>query len=446
MDRQITPQSKPQQAIEALLSHRIGLDPKVLGTTTLTQAVAQMMAALGFTDPEAYLQHLNRSEVAVEALVEAVVVPETSFFRNVEAFMYLRRHILSTSPPRPWRLLSLPCSTGEEPYSMAINLLDAGVPPEAFQIDGVDVSPKALAKAKQGVYEQYSFRQTPNYSPERHLQQYFCQISPGQYQIDARVRSQVQFYQGNLTQALALKHAAYDVIFCRNVLIYFHDAACDYALGQLYRLLVPDGLLFVGYAETRHIDLNQLTPVKYPQAFAYRKSGQSSTPAAYSTVAQPLQVASRPLQSELTPDMPSNQSATHLAQSPSRPKPTVNDADHRHSDGSWGGQDITSQPQSETIIDVSAIRELADSGSLAAAREHCHHYLNAHPTNAEAYLLLGEIYQAQGVDSQAQTAFQKALYLNPNCEAALLHLALLHEQRGEFALAQRLRLRIKRLL
>ncbi len=428
----------------------MGLNPRSIGTGAIAKGVSHEMRQLGFTQMEAYWRRLQTSEEALDALVSAIVIPETSFFRNPESFAYLRRYVLLEwrAQPRqhPLRVLSIPCSTGEEPYSIAITLLEAGLTPDRFHIDAVDISSKALVRAQQGRYEDYSFRKRALYSPERHIRQYF-QADQGAYRIDARVRSQVRFHQGNLADPRCLiNHAPYDVIFCRNLLIYFHQAARDLALRHLYRLLTTNGLLFVGYAETSQVDLRQFKPIRALQAFVYRKSPkQPAVGSALKTAVtspQPSLLGILPSSShgQSSGDTGSRQSLDWA--NASRPAGEAPPSPITANDPRSGGD----QSALTMASDLEAIRALADGGVLATAVEQCDLYLKDHPASAAAYLLLGEIYQAQGTDDQAEIAFQKALYLNPTCEEALIHLLLLCEEKGDQASAQRLRQRLARLV
>ena len=410
--------STPRQEIMALLSQRIGLNIHSVGKTTIDRAITQTIKLSGLENEASYLRQLKASKVALEKLIEAVVVPETNFFRNPKSFEYLSQHILSlqktSSNHKPLRVLSLPCSTGEEPYSIAITLLEAGLSHTNFQVDGVDISPKALATARQGTYNHYSFRNTGTFSPQHYLDKYFTVTEQGSYQINNLVRSRVKFHPGNLSDAICLpNYASYDIIFCRNLLIYFHQSARARAFYNLYRLLVSNGLLFIGYAETSHIDQRQFTSLCIPQAFVYRKLSQWPSP---TLLASPRGLSSP------------REKTTHpvAAQTNKSKRPSM-----ASSMTPWD--------------DLARIRSLADGGQLSIALEQCDAYLQAHPMSAEAYLLLGEIYHAQGSDERADIAFHRVLYLQPDCVEALTHRLLLCEQRADHTTAQRLRQRLQRL-
>ena len=430
--------------IAALLNQLIGLNETSIGSAGVQRAIAQAMQAAGYGNVEAYWQHLQGSQAAIAALIEAIVVPETSFFRNPESFAFLKRWASQTGRQQaaeaPLRLLSLPCSPGEEPYSIAMTLLEAGLSAEQFQVDALDVSAAALAQAERGVFRAYSFRpgQSVTASLDAIVDRYF-QREGERYRLSDRVRSPVQFRPGNLADPMCLYQTQpYDVVFCRNLLIYFHQVARDRAMRTLHRLLQPSGLLFLGYAETNQIHPDQFESIRYPQAFVYRREAsppaQSKVRSVANSVANPVPTPALPLRPglpvapKLTPDVAKSRSVTPPID------PTLPSAIRP-----------PRLPQPAVQISLSDIRSMADRGELSIAAAQCDRYLHTHPTSAAAYLLLGEIYQGQGSDEAAMQAFRKAIYLDPTCEGALLYLALRYEDQGHLAAAERLRQRIQRL-
>src|SRR6185503_2724728 len=171
------------------------------------------------------------------------------------------------------RLLSVPSSTGEEPYSMAMALLDAGVPSARFQIDAMDVSLHALERAAAAVYGRNSFRGTGTLGRDHHFE-----AAPRGRRVCQRVRRQVRFRHGNLLACpFVPPRDRFDIIFCRNLLIYFDRATQDRTIEQLGALLKPDGLLFVGSSEGGLTLSHGYVSAKLPMAFAFRRP-QSGRP------------------------------------------------------------------------------------------------------------------------------------------------------------------------
>lgn len=432
-----------QLAIEALLKQKTGLDAAVFASDTLTKAVQARMVQCGITERSTYLQQLHQSVQELEALIEAVIVPETWFFRDREPFILLQQIVASDwsrHPGRSLRLLSLPCSTGEEPYSIAIALMEAGLAAHQFHIDAIDISRRSLQRAQQAVYDKHSFRGT-----DPAFQQRYFTHTPAGYALCEAVRQSVHFHQGNVVDlTFAIDNPTYDIIFCRNLLIYFDRLSRERTLQVLDRLLKAQGWLFVGHAETALLPVAQFTPVRHPFAFAYRKAEPARQARALSTgnpavnsiphvvkattqgitpALTPTPIVARPID-RARPPAPAQPDPTLKLRPVTRPHP----------------------PESQTQDGLSTAQVLANQGCLAEAAQQCQTYLNQHPTSADAYVLLGQVYQAMGQEWRAEPCFQKALYLNPKHLEALTHLALLLEQQGDLKRAKTMRQRIQRLI
>lgn len=415
-----------QREIEDLLRDRIGLNPESVGSRSILRAVKKGMRSGKMQGLSDYLISLRASPELFEALVESIVVPETSFFRNRASFVFLRQWVAQEwlqggkIPKRPLRVLSLPCSTGEEPYSIAITLLEEGLELDNFQIDAVDISAAAIAKAKEAVYSPYAFRR----QTYREDDKYFVlgkpegskeQRTTQRYFLESSVREKISFSQGNvLTPGLLADRAPYDIVFCRNLLIYFDQAARDRTNTLLYRLLQPSGLLFVGYAETGLVmpDAYQLVP--YPQTFAYRKKLADGTDIC------------EPQRSQIS--VPS--ATVHVA---------ALEASYR---AKFKNEDAKKRKES---LSLASAQQLADKGDMQQAIVQCDRYLTHHPTDAQAHLLRGELYETAGNSSAAEECFKKAIYLDPQLTAALTHLMLIKEEKQAFEEAAVIRARIHRL-
>jgi chemotaxis protein methyltransferase WspC len=414
-----------QAAIVAFLGYTIGLNSEAIGAETIARAVRHRMAQCGTSDVQAYLDRLQTSAKELHALIDEVIVPETWFFRDQMPFAYLGRYVVAEWFPSHQhgvlRVLSLACSTGEEPYSIAMALLDTGLAPQHFRIEAVDISQKALHWARCAVYGQHSFRGDDLVFRER----YFDHSHEG-YRVCERVRDMVSFIHGNVLDAsLLADQEPYNVIFCRNMLIYFDEPARSRAMKLLDRLLTPGGVLFVGYAETGLFLASGYVPVRYPRAFAYRK--------AEARHAQPRPPRSPSPAQPRTPQGPGQQPASpHPRQWPPAPA----------APGAVSGE--LSRPGDAQASALETVRRLADQGELEAAATLCELSMRAHGPSAQAYVLLGLIRQAAGNPVQAEHCFGRAVYLQPDHYEALIHLALLLEHRGETAMATVLRQRAQR--
>ncbi len=432
------------EEIEEKLRNTIGLDPKTLGSNAIAKAVRERMQICGVENVANYLNVWLCSPQELQALIEEIIVSETWFFREPESFEFLRRYVLfewlPNHPQGILRLLSIPCSTGEEPYSLSMMLLDAGLAPNTFVIDAVDVSKEAKTKAEEGLYRQHSFR-SKNIS-FRH--RYFHETPKG-YQLYSSVKKTVNFFQGNLLEPFFLYgKPPYDIIFFRNLLIYLDSAARDRALQVLDRLLSPSGLIFVGSAEAGALIEKRFISLRHSMTFAYRKREKSDGKARFE-VPPSDPTHSRSGVSQCTvprqkPRLPTLPGPVHS----SEPAP---EAVREYFQPFTGISPIAPPPPSqpsESTLDQA--RQLADLGQLNEAAHLCETYLSQHRTHANAYVLLGEILQSAGQEEQAEKCFQKAVYLEPQHYDALMHLVLLKEYQGDFTNASALRQRIQRLL
>jgi chemotaxis protein methyltransferase CheR len=208
----------------------------------------------GFSSFSAYLQHVERDTTGGEltTLLDAIATNHTSFFREPQHFELLRSRILPDLAGRsePVRIWSAACSTGEEPTTLAITLAEALPPAESARarILASDLSTKALATAKAGVY---GIERVQEIAPAL-LRKYFERgmgAQAGLVRVNAALRSRIEYRQINLMNTASLWET-FDVIFCRNVMIYFDRAVQERVVAQLERHLAPGGYLFIAHSES----------------------------------------------------------------------------------------------------------------------------------------------------------------------------------------------------
>ncbi|EFV86556.1 chemotaxis protein methyltransferase, partial [Achromobacter xylosoxidans C54] len=220
----------------AVLKRKMGLDSGSIGAAAVERAVRHRMQSVGSDDEHDYLMRLQTSPAEMQQLIEAVIVPETWFFRYPEsqaamAALARERLFAPGAETRQLRVLSVPCSSGEEPYSIAMALLDAGVPAERFQVDAVDISERMVAFARRACYGRNSFRGESLSYRDR----YFTETADG-HQLTEHVTARVRLLAGNLFDPALLPNAApYDFVFCRNLLIYFDAPTQERAVTVLRR-------------------------------------------------------------------------------------------------------------------------------------------------------------------------------------------------------------------
>lgn len=418
----------PMKHIETLLRRKIGLDANAVGLADIERVVRRRMQALNLSRPRDYALVLESSPREWESFLESVVVCETWFFRERAAFRtfasLVQNHWLPQHPHEPLRVLSAACASGEEPYSIAMALLDAGLPGERFRVDGVDVSAKALERAARGVYGKNSFRGRD----QQYRQRYFRRTPEG-FELSAMVRQRVRFQQANiLSEDFLTGEEPYDFVFCRNVLIYFDGETRAKTLERLRRLIAPGGALFVAAAELPVAAAHGFAPMPPPFGLACRPARPSGANA-------PVAVA---LPNEALAGPPA---ANLAAASPDAERGAAGEPHAAHrAQANGGSADLT---LGDSDLDVA--RQLADGGRLDDALAVCQRQMQRDGPSAPAFHLLGLVYDARGETTRAIECYRKALYLTPGHLESLLHLALLLERCGDEAGARRFRLRAERL-
>jgi chemotaxis protein methyltransferase CheR len=233
----------------------------------------------GFADYIKYLKFDMRKNEELATLFELVTTNETSFCRDgkqLEAFQdKVLREVLDAQRKTgrlELNIWSAGCSSGEEPYTLAILLhetLRAEVARWRISITAVDLSRAMIERAREGVYADYAFKTTP----DDIRQKYFTKSTEG-WKIKPEVARLVTFQEMNLNDPLALKRMPRShIVFCRNVVIYFDDAMKKKVVGSFYDNLLPGGYLMLGHSETLHKVSSLFKPIYHPGTIAYLKEG-----------------------------------------------------------------------------------------------------------------------------------------------------------------------------
>lgn len=382
-------------AIASVVRERLGVDPLSLGPNVLEAAVRERLRAR-FTDDRAlYAVRLMTDPVEQEALAVELAVSESWFFRGGRDLFeklaaFLAARTAGRSSAGRVRALSVPCSTGEEPYSLALALHERFLTPEDYQIDAVDISPRALDRARAARYGPFAFREAgPDVRPA-----YFRQVE-AQWELAPHLRAGVKFRPGNLTDPTFLAgERPYDLIVCRNLFIYFTDSGRQRALANLDRLLAGDGRLCLSPAEADKLPAGRFVPDGSSAFGVYRRS--TGTTGFYPPAARAEPVA--PPVAARAPAVPA----------------------------------------------LAAARALADGGKLDDALAACAQLLTARPADADALALTGVIHLAAGRTAEAADALRKALYLDPDHAEATEHMIAVCERRGERDRAAALRAKLAR--
>lgn len=279
------------------LSHRIAMTPeqfKVMSKIIYDRSgihfpenkkyiiesrLSHRVSELEMEDFDQYIAYLTMGPYQMDEFQEMfnrITINETSFFRNDAQLDVFERVILpevleARSRNKRIRIWSAACSTGEEPFTLAMLLhrsLGVRLSDWHIEILGTDISEKALGVAQSGVYTSYAVRSTPKLMLDRYFKQ-----EDRQYILNDDIRSMVNFEKHNLKDSMAAKrHGTWDVIFCRNVLIYFDDPMKKGVIEMFERQLQPDGTLFIGHSERIKSLTDRFVQLDIPQGFCYQKS------------------------------------------------------------------------------------------------------------------------------------------------------------------------------
>ena len=215
------------------------------------------------------------SGAELQELINVMTVNETYFFREEYQFECMVENVLDEVVRRKGineeiRIWSIPSSTGEEPYSIALYLLEKWPAIEEIDVEIVssDIDSMVLERCRKGVYSQRSIQ----YLPTTLLRKYFVPLAGGYYKIDDGLRDVVRFTQVNLSSPEQTRgYRDFDLIFCRNLLIYFDDASRRQAAEVFYDALAPGGFIFLGHSESMSRISSLFTVRKFPKAMAYQK-------------------------------------------------------------------------------------------------------------------------------------------------------------------------------
>lgn len=364
-----------QEAIQQLLENHIGIRSHEISIDIWNRIISNRLKANNIGDMCTYYDLLIKSPVELQELTEQLVIPETFFFRERQAFALLVNELKRST--KPLRFLCAPCSTGEEPYSLAIAFTETGIAPSKYSIEAFDISKKAINKAKLAAYDENSFRGNEldyrkvffDYIPEKQL-----------YVLKSEIRNQVTFIHGNiLDRDFILNLGPYDVVICRNLLIYLNQKAQADLLNNVQSILEPNGLLIVSPAEVRIAKRGGFEPKSTGNLFvlSYKKTADDKTPV------KTIQKAAIP------------------------------------------------QSVPNTAFLKEAIK-LADQGSLEQAELMCKKHLEFQGPASEAYYILGCIQHARNMQNDAENYFMKSLDLNPYHYETLVYLSLIAESKGDF--------------
>lgn len=385
------------EQIAALVHERCGFAATPPLLNALRRVVTHRAVEMGGISLDDYLALLQVSPEEFAGLSRELIIPETFFFRYPESFTAFSTWIKTRE--RPLRVLSLACSTGEEAYTLAMCLLDAGLRPDEFVLEARDLNPGSIAAAQEGYYTSNSFRADSALWRDR----FFTRKGVG-WSIRSALRDVVRFRQFNLLNLS--ENNAWDVIFCRNVLIYFSPEQQRSVMEKMDRALAEGGIIFLGPAEPPFFLEYNWKSADFPMAFAcVRRDPSAQHP--------PIKLGHP---RKIVPAKTARLSRPPI----SLPRPS-------------------SAPRKEvTISPLERAKLCANEGRLDEAHQILAEILRRESENIDANLLMGIVEEARGRLNAAESSYRKVLFLMPSHLEALQHMKLLLRLQGREQAAARL--------
>ncbi|MFA5515641.1 MAG: CheR family methyltransferase [Desulfuromonadales bacterium] len=455
----LTPEAA--ESFQSFLAEHAGLHFDQRNLRLLERGLHRRMRAVRSPDYPAYFRYLEQNFATrgeLQKLLSLLTVGETYFFRyrsDREALLHyvLPELIRRRKAERRLSIWSAGCSTGEEPYSIAILLLEHFPQLSDWRIDilATDINKRSLNQARQGVYRRHALRCAAG----PYIDRYFTPLQDDRYQLDSRVRDLVRFAYYNLQASeppQMTDGGPPDVIFCRNVLIYFRRATFCQIIARFQQYLPEGGYLFLGHAENLAGMSDLFQPVHEHGAFFYRSVApdEKSKPPRIATALEPPGSGS----SGKIPDPPPGPVIRKTAASPALPglppqARTVPDTavlldrarqafdreDFAEAESLFT-EVLRFRPENlEAITGQGLI--LANQGRYAAAREFCARALRLDDLYPNAYLLSGLTYDMEGDLERAAAEYQRVLWLKMDFIAAHYFLARVHGRQGKSTEAAR---------
>ena len=420
-----------------LIEERCGIHFDESQRVSLTASLSARMQQLGLERMEDYYDHLltasgaASTEVEFRHLINLVTITETCFFRDAAQFRMLRDQILPAlisartsisgisgiggGEPRTIRIWSAGCSSGEEAYSVALTLWDMGAflayPEWTFDIVGTDINTRVLEAARRGVYSPRAVRNVDG----RLLRRYFVE-EDGQFILDDDIKKRVRFEQGNLTQVPMPSTGPQDIVFCKNVAIYFQPDVARRLVHGLHDSIADGGYLLLGHAESLWQVDDRFELVEHGGAFAYRKPKLGRESFSLESL-ESIDRTSRPAFAQ-----PSSEQYDECLQ--------------WFRVGDWAKAEAGLRCLLRSSPTFAPARLLlggvyAHSGRYDEAAEEAGALLKQSDLDARAHLLLGMIAARQQRVDQAMQSLRRALYLDDSLALAHFWLGNLYRDRGD---------------
>jgi len=419
--------SKPQFVrFRDLIEAQCGLHLDDSHRASLLASLQIRMKQLRLEQVDEYYDHLGKrpADDELAKLINLLTVTETCFFRDASQFRLLRLHILpalvaemDAGRKAGLRIWSAGCSTGAEAYSIALTLSEMGLygayPPGSFEIVGTDINTEALEAARRGVYSARALRNVDADQRRR----YFRPVG-ADFGLNDDIRRLVRFEYGNLTR-LPAQSPRYDLVFCKNVAIYFRPERTRRLVQDLYGAVNDGGYLLLGHSESLWGPARGFTLVEHDGVFCYRNRRLSRTRIPAARAAAPaLPSRSRPPE-----DTAGGRYERCLAAFRAESWAVAEESLHEL---------IASSPQFvPAYLLLGGV--YAHRGRYPEADEQARHALRVNPLEARAHLLQGMIAAWSGRTAEARESLRRALYLNESLALARLWLGNLYGADGDTA-------------
>jgi chemotaxis protein methyltransferase CheR len=440
------------------LEGRMGLHFPRKKLSDLERHVMAAIPDFNFNDPVAFVDWLLSSsptQKQIEILANHLTVGETYFFRERRAFEILEQSILPglietrRRTGKRLRFWSAGCSTGEEPYSIAV-LLDKLIPDLKdwnVTIIATDINTVALQKADEGIYSDWSFRDTPPFFKDK----YFERVNGSRYRLLPGIRKMVTFSYLNLSEdvypALQTNTNAMDVIFCRNVLMYFVSEHIKRVVDRFYRSLVDGGWLIVSPVETSLIHYASFDTVRLQDSTFYKKDTSKIKPERLIAKYVEKEIIPYPFPSKKVKHRKSEKLSHTAPYDVSRKlkEPALTpyeEAAILYRKGFYRQAEerlsplISNNSSSQEML-VLFTKILANQGKLEDAFHWCEKAVSADKCDPHLHYLLAIILEEQKKGEEAKASLKKALYLDSDFVLAHFALANLSLRLGKIAEARK---------
>lgn len=467
-----SPSKRTLSLFNRFITRTMGLHVRGERLSELAHKITAASRDFGYDDPEAcmlWLMSAPLSREHLETLARHLTIGETYFLRDPQSYQVLEEQVLPElvgarrKGNKCLRIWSAGCSSGEEPYTIAI-LLSRIIPDLSswnIMLLATDINPIVLERGRQGVYSQWSFRDAPPW-----LMEYFNKRKDGRFEIIPRIRKMVTFNYLNLAEenypSLMNNTNAIDIIFCRNVVLYFEPAIMDGVISKFHNALLDGGWLFVSPTEIAHRSFEGFSCRRFPGSFVFRKghwddekAGVRPVPAAPAP-SKPGRAAARPAAAPALPVypvetpllltihgregrvIPEDRDTVEESPPADRYLEAVALYDKGHYEQAAAGirEFLAAGQNSADALELLA-KTYANLGKFAEARLCCEDAVAADKLRAHNHYLLSIILLELGELAEAEASLKRALYINQDYVLAHFALGNLNRQEGRKKESQR---------